>query len=317
MRRASLIFLFFLANAWAKPNPLVGSAEASFSQYDYPQAFHLWTEILAKDSTNDAAALQVANLQFFFEGRQAARDGLARHFLTRGDSMPRESRRNLLSRWRVLQSSFLTEEGQSLFLQAGERAAQGDLPAAVALNGRALALEKGNLELIRFRARCEWKLENFSAHYESLKQAHAEFPFDPLVQQELAEAHLRFQQPQRVVEMWEKDSEAFSLRKRLALVFAYLDTGNESKAAALMVRPSEAKLGTPPAWNFLYGALAARRGSPPEAFHYWSNFLAQLEKKPPPVSDAYRLADRAGEVRAWIARKAALKNAPPVTKNVS
>jgi hypothetical protein len=136
------------------------------------------------------------------------------------------------------------------------------------------------------------------------------------LQEELAEAHLRFQQPQRVVEMWQKDTEAMSLRKRLALIFAYLDTGGDAKAATFLVRPPEAKKDEA-TWNFLFGALAARRGSDSEAVHYWESFLSQMEKFPPAAGDAYRLNQRAEEVRAWMARKASPKSGPPVTKNVS
>ncbi len=302
--------------ALAKPDPLSASAEYYFARHDYQQALRLWNEVLTKDPTNDAVALKVADLQFFFDGRQVAREGLAHHLSLRGEALSRENRRALLDRWRALETSFLTEEGQSLYLQAKEREAQGDCPGAIGLLTRAIAAEKGNLDLLKARARCEFQTENFSGHYESLKQAFAEFPYDVALQEELAEAHLRFQQPQRIVEMWQKDTEAPSARKRLALIFAYLDTGDESKAATLLVRPSDAK-GLDPSWNFLFGALAARRESIPEALSYWQTFLEQLEKGPVSASDPYRLSQRVEEVRAWLVRKAPPKSVPPVTKNVS
>jgi tetratricopeptide (TPR) repeat protein len=302
---------------WAKPDPLAATAEYYFSRNDYTQALRLWNEVLTKDPANDLAAGRVAELLLFFEGRRSARDGLARHLAARGDAIPREARRLLLERWRAIQSSFLTEEGQSLYLQARERETQGDCAAALALVARAIVLEKGHLDLLKFRARCEMKTENLSGHYESLKLAHAEYPYDSALQEDLAEAHLRFQQPQRVVEMWQPVTDPIPARKRLALVFAFLDTGEEARAATLLVRPPDAKKDTEAAWTFLYGALAARRGSVSEAVHYWETFLAQIKKQPPSSFDPFRLSDRAAEVQAWIARKAPPKSGPPVTKNVS
>ncbi len=315
--RALTLILFLGAAAWGKTDPLVSAAEYYFAHNDYAQALRLWNEVLQKDPVNDAVAIRVADLQFLFEGRQAAKEGLVKHLTARGESLSRDSRRALVDRWRTLQTAFLTEDGQSLYLQAREKEAQGDCASAIALATRALVSEKGNLELIRFRARCEWKTENFAAHYESLRQAYSEFPFDNSIQEDLAEAHLRFQQPQRVVEMWQKDPEVgLSVRKRLALIFAYLDTGMEARAATLLVKPADAKRDEV-VYNFLFGALAARRGSNLEALHYWEAFLTQLEKSPRSAGDSYRLTQRAEEVRAWVVRKSPPKSGPPVTKIVS
>lgn len=290
------------------------TAEYYFTHSDYPQALKLWTEVLTKDPTNDTAVGRVAQLQLFFEGRQAARDGLARYLASHGEALPRESRRLLLERWRVIQTSFLTEEGQSLYLQAREKETQGDCPAAVALVSRALVLEKGNTDLLKFRARCEFKTENFAAHYETLKQANGEYPFDLVLQEELAEAHLRFQQPQRVVEMWDGATEPFSTRKRLALAFSLLDTGADARATALAPKVGEPRATESP-WAFLLGALAVRRGNTTEAASVWEGFLKGLEGESVAASDPYRLKDRAEEARAWLARRIPPKSGPPVTKN--
>lgn len=301
----------------AKTDPLAQTAEYYFAHHDYQQALRLWSEVLTKDPTNDAAAIRIAELQFFFDGRQAAKESLVRHLASRGDSLSRDSRRAILERWRALQSAFVTEDGQSLYLQAREKEAQKDFQSALSLVGRALVLEKGNLELLRFRARCEWNTENYAAHYESLKQAYAEFPYDGPIQDELAEAHLRFQQPQRVVEMWQRESEPLPVRRRLALIFANLDTGGEAKAATLLIKPADTKKELDVVYSYLYGALAARRGSTSEALHHWELFLNQLAKQAPGPGDCYRLTQRAEEARAWIARKSPPKTVPPVTKNVS
>lgn len=316
-----LLLIFLSVDAWsAKTDPLATAADYYFARQDYAEALRLWKEVWAKDATNDAAALKVAQLELLNQGRAAARAVLVRQLeaLDREERGERDDRRALIEKWREIEGVFLTEEGQALYLQAKEKETQGDCAAALAIVSRAVLLEKGNLELLRFRATCERRTESFPAYYETLKSADVEFPFDSELKEELAEAHLQFKQPQKVVDLFAKEEGPPGPRRRLALAFAHLDLGEDAKAAHLVGKPNEVKSGgaTLP-WLYAQGLLASRKGATSEALAAWKSFLERLEHRAPAPWDPYRLKERAVSARAWVEAKEPPKSGLPVTKNVS
>src|SRR5262249_28815452 len=149
-----------------------------YSRYDYKQAYTLWSEVLKKQPTNLPALFRVAELKMLFEGRPAGRDLILKFLLTESSGLTGDARKSVRDRLNELQRVFLTDRGQSLYLQAVARTRKKDCQSAFGFLNQAAALENGNIRILKEKFRCEKSLGLSDRFYETTHLALDNDPYD-------------------------------------------------------------------------------------------------------------------------------------------
>lgn len=305
-RRVVLFVALFSLQAYGLPDPLAQSAEYYYSHYHYQQAYNLWSEVFKRQPENGQAVVRLAELKLMFEGRPAARDLLLQFLAGPGRGAAIEWRPAVKEKLARLASTFLTNDGQSLYAQAVVKARRSDCAGAGPLLGQAAALEKGNLRVLREKAACEKALQNWAPWYETLKLAVQENPFNAEVVEHLAEGHLYYKDPAKAVDLLGADSELTKSPRALTTYsIALLDTGEKPEALAhlqqLIERDKSAVIH--PIVSFGLGKiLAGRPATSVEAASYLERFLAVAQGTACEREgwDPYRCAERREEAQKLL-----------------
>ncbi len=301
--RTALALLFLVASAASARESLAPAAEYYSSHHDYKQAFLLWQEVARQEPENIRAALKVAELRLLYEGRDAARDGLLAFLRAHGDVLEPAEAEVVRGKIRQLGSLFLTDDGQSLFLQAEARVRSKDLSGAVALLQQAAAVEKGNLRVLKEKAKAEMAQAQFPLAYETWKLAALRDPFDSEVLDTLSEAHISAGAYAKAIHLFD-DVEPRTPRQQIALAAAYLETGSPRDAQPLLQSLLEKgkQGGLSPIVYALQGeVLAARRETLVEALAFLTQFDRMTEKAKLPEWDPYKQEERRKRVKTLIA----------------
>jgi tetratricopeptide (TPR) repeat protein len=287
------------ARAAVPADSLAIAAEYYFSRQDYPQALSLWSEVLKRKPDSVSALMRVAELKLLFGGRLASRDVLLGFLNSHGSSLPAESRLALRLKLGSLQSTFVTDEGQSLFLRALPKAQRQECAAALPLLTQAVGLEGGNLKVLHEKARCEKKLGLYPRLYETLKLAFDSDPFDVETRESLLETEIYFAEMANVVTSARRDPEAvLNARERTALAVALFETGAEAEALPLLqalVESEKTTSGSPILLYTLGRLFSGRSGGSGEAVSYLERFLSLAARPENTLIDGwdpYRCAEK-------------------------
>jgi len=250
----------------------------------------------------------VAQLKLLFEGRGGLGETLSKYLSANTGQLSLESKQLLKEKWGALQRVFVSDEGQSIFLQALARVRRKDCAGALAPLDQALGWEKGNIQILWEKARCENVLGSHELYYETIKSVFAADPFSLDALEAVMEAHIYFGQFEKVLTttlLW-KEEGLRSPKARTAFALALLETGNLSGARAwaqpLLDRDRSESL--PPIVYFLMGKiLVSQAGMTVEATGYLERFLSSVEitrRTETGVWDPYRTTSRAEEAKKLL-----------------
>ena len=292
---------------WASPDPVATAAEFYYCKQSYRQALQLWRKVLVREPTNLGAALRVAELTLLFEGRGPEKDFLLKFYSTTQAQLGVVARETLENRFGALQGMFLTDEGQSDYLQALSHARYNDCSGAAAFLAQAAQLEPGNIKVLREKAACERKLGSYNTLYETLDLAVDTYPFDSRVVDNFVETDSYFGQYAKVLGFLQKYPEMrSSMRASTAYAVALAETGDVSAVRSLQAFIAQEKsAGVHPVVLFELGKLlASRPDSAGEATLYLERFgLAAAHPENTTIEswDPYRCAEKKDEAARLLA----------------
>ena len=298
------IVLFVASSIIAAPVPantqLITSAEYYFAHQDYTRSFELWSRYRQLHPENFQAAMRVSDLKLYFEGRDSAVKELQKYSALTGAVLNAEHRRLVREKHYSLATTFLTDEGQSLYFRGVQREKLGDASAALSLFQQSAPLEKGNFLVLKARARAEKMLAMRERMYESLIAARDVFPFDNEVLENLFELQVFLGAPAELVASLKKNRlSLFTPRQKLAIAVAQAEAGDASIAMSLFQElvSKEKQITVHPISYFYLGKLhASRAGHSQEAVYFLERFKIALSR---PESlliegwDPYRSTERA------------------------
>lgn len=271
--------LVFIASRAALPaysDPFVSAAEYYFSRQSYPAAFELWSKVLSREPENVSALLRVAELKLLLEGRLASRDILLKFLGQRAGTLTNEAEQLIQSKHTLLQSLFLTDEGQSLYLRAMTKIQRKDFAGAAPLLTHALSLENNNLRILKEKAKCEKYSKAYDRFHETIQSAFESDPYDMEIIDNLVETYVYYKEYPKIVSLFRKTPNNLKTnRQRLAFGIALLEVGIPQDAIFVLQGLIERGKNTAihPIALYAMGRLMNARGQTVEAGYYWDRFL--------------------------------------------
>jgi tetratricopeptide (TPR) repeat protein len=292
--------------ALAPSDSLSIAAEYYFSRQDYNQSLALWSEVLKRRPDNLSAVYRVAELKLMFQGRVASRDVILGFLAGAGRNLNSDARRDIKLKLGELQSTFVTDDGQSVFLRALPKIRHGDCQGAMALLVQAAGAEGGNLRVLQEKARCEKTLGLYERFYESLRAAFDSDPFDESVRENLFEAYVYNGEMAKVIAMAKEGDSTLSLRERIAYAVALTESGAEAAALPILQNTIEQEklTGVPPIVLYALGkAFAAKPDGLAEATSYLERFLGAAARPENTLIngwDPYRSAEKLEQAKKML-----------------
>ncbi len=205
------------------------AAEYYYDHGNFPLALSLWEPALKKNPRDLKALQRVAELTLLLRGRSA----MAELFMeSASDSWPVEVRSKLLGVFWDLQTRFLTDRAQELYLQAVQKRSRKDFEGAAALLTQASSQEPGQPLVLRALAQTEWDQGSYEAYFTSLKGAWKSYPFDSGQRIQLAEAFLYFKQYSAALSLL-KGASALGERGLLVRAVSLFEMGDYAEAKSL------------------------------------------------------------------------------------
>jgi hypothetical protein len=307
MRILWVFFVSYICNAAV--DPLSIAARYYSDHYDYKQSYALWLELYRRSPENIDYFLHVLERKLLLEGRTSVKDALVEWVEKRSQSLRKEEWLVVREKAANLRAAFLSDDGQSLYLQSLPKIERGDCNSALSLLNQALAFEKDHALILWERAKCEKKSGDFERYYQTLKTI---WELDPLFSDpydDLAEAHLYFRDNHSVLtlftNMWSEG--ARTVRQRTALAVALADSGNLVSARPLLIGLLDLskRSAANPIVLFWLGKLRLEDHQfSAEAQVYLEAFQASLKqpesKNPATPWDPYRLTERAQEAQKLL-----------------
>ena len=289
------------------PDPFSLSAEYYYSKYDYKQAYQLWGEVLNRQPSNLHALFRVCEMKVLFEGRMSCRDLALKFLETQGPTLGGEGRRSVREKIDEVSKVFLTDRGQSFFLQALAKTRKKDCNSAFPLLTQAASLEKGNVRILKEKLRCEKSSSLLDAFYETTKLAYESDPYDSEVAENLIELYIYHQEFDKIVALQKRDVDApRSPRQRLAAAVAQYEKGNlKESLAGLQAILDQEKPGNihPEVW-FTIGRIYAKKPElASEASTYLERFLSSMTRPEKLLIDGwdpYRAGEQGAEAKKLL-----------------
>ena len=293
------------AATFRSQDPLEMAAEYYFSRHDYKEALKLWNKVLDKNPKNVDALMRVSELSLMFGSRELSRKVITDFLDKWSQKITPDQVKLIHSKLKDLQSKFLSDEGQSLYLQATSKMEHKDWERSLELLKQALAQEQGHLEILRQKAICEKQLGNFAEFYATLKQAFEADPYDPQLMEWMSEAHLYFKQFENALTALKGPTkELTTVRQELAFAFASIKTGKVDQAIPILKNLLSRKKGQLPdvAYYALGLALYQKPEAHTEAARYLKLFLSLRQQHPPTGWDPYAELVTTTEAKKMIAQ---------------
>ncbi len=274
MRVVLLSVLFFPTNIFALES-LRFASEYYYEKADYGQSISLWNELAKSEPTNLNALFRVAELKLIFEGRPSARSTLNSYFLLEGSPLQDSVLKDRLKR---ILTIFLTDESQSLYLQAKQKMREKNFEGALTLLEQADQLENGNIQVLIEKARCEKALKAYENFYKTLRLAFQLNPLNESLLEELYEAGIYFGEAKRVLESHRQEWLIFgSSRYRTAYSVGLVEAGKNAEALPILQALVEKERFTSvhPIVFFMMAKVLSQKGNfHSGARYYLEKFLA-------------------------------------------
>lgn len=327
---ALLILIIFSRGVCALvPSKTTGSAakhslfdlgSESFSRQNYSEALSLWSEALKQQPDSSEVALKVCELKVLLESRPACRNFASDFLSTSGALMGDKARKNFEQRYHSIQSLFLTDEGQSVYLQALARVNRKEVEEALRLFNQAEHFEKGNLKVLKEKAKSELTLGLMDPYFETVRQTYEIDPFDSDAVEALVEIYFFRKQFEKIMQLYAKDPAQFgTIRNKTSYAVALAELDNVRAMPLLQSILSNSKVVKPPpiVWFQLGKGLAKKSDSERDAVNYLNRFLVMTDDaKDKALStrkwDPFNVQDKRQEARNILST---LKHQKPTPKS--
>lgn len=256
------------------PTPLY-QAEEHYRRHEFRQAYDLWLTIYPKQKDHLNAALRLSELKLLFEGVEPAVSVLQDFYKRTSNWLPARSKKELTDRWKQYRSTFLTDQGQSLFYQAQAKESRNDWEGTLSLFEQAQGLEKGNWLISLGRVRCLRRLRDTAKLKQALVQARELFPFDDSILLQSLEVRANRGEFSELNELLQKNSWIDRVPDRALLAQAYASVQSAkymdaAKQVASLV--SKRKPKPHPMAYFILGKSSFFRGERALASFYLKRF---------------------------------------------
>lgn len=283
------------------------AADYYYTRHDFRQAFQLWKEVFKRQPDSVRALMRVTELKLMFESRQSSRDTLLKFLETNEDRLEPKVKKNLREHLGTLQSTFVSDEVQSTYLQAKPRLRYKDWAGALVLLNQALSQDPGNFSILKDKALCEFKLAQWEKFADTTKLAYEAFPYDNEVLENHLESMVYRKDFAAVVAVGKKDPELLiSERLHTSYAFALLELGPSAEATAILQGMLEEKRGKvrPAILYYSLGKALFHRGTvKTDTLRSLEKFLSTVPNPLPTseVWDPYHLSEKVEESKKMIA----------------
>lgn len=293
------LFIAGLAIGSVLPNdPLISAAEYYFEKNQYDDSLKLWGELSRRYPSNISVLRRLVDHQFLLLGRVKARETLVSAMRQPGISP--EQALSLQDKLNDLNARFISDDGQSSYLQGVAKSRHGEFAKAEKLLEFASRAENVNTTVLNELVRCQAAQGAWDRYTASLQQLFSLNPFDWKLRLNLAEALIFQAQPAQALATLGSPSEIpRSVPHQVAYAAALFDSGDRNRSIAIfteVVKHHETV--HPIAWYYL-GTL----GNPNLAEHsrlYIQRFQRAAKKLKPAAGgfDPYRTSERLQQIEA-------------------
>jgi tetratricopeptide (TPR) repeat protein len=273
------------------------AAEYYYENGNFPLALALWEPVLKKNPRDPKSLQRVGELTLLLRGRSAMIELFTVALAAGG---PLDNRNKSLGVFWELQSRFLTDRAQELYMQAFQKRSRKDFAGASGLLRQAASLEPGHALVLRSLAQNQWDQGDYDGYFTSLKAAWKSYPFDSHQRVQLAEAFLHFRQYGAAVSLLKGAGATLGERGLLALAVGLFETGEyaEAKPIALSLvakalHPTDLSVA-----HSLLGQLSFRAEGPSlQTSNLYSQFLSLYAE--PQLFDPFHIKDRVTEAQRY------------------
>ncbi len=281
-------------------HPMERAARRFESTHELDRAEPLWLTLLQHEPRNQHYLSHLALVRLTRTGRAAARESLKPFWSLKNDKVPVDRLSNeLREAVERVEQSFLSDEGQSYFLQGKSRFEVGDLTGAVPYLDKAIAVEHEHGGSLWLRALVAKGLGRNDVHLDLLSKLNQFNPSDAKIAEELAEAFLMADKFQMVQELtnspWHPSSSS-----RFNLADLYARYKNKEVRVSEIMRWVERSKDQPIVYYMAGHILKSQDEFQEASRRYFKRFVSALENpKPATITswDPYRLQEKLGEVK--------------------
>jgi len=203
---------------------------------------------------------------------------------------------------------YLTDLGQSFYLQALVHSEHQQWQEALSLVELARTHEGEHLSLLRLKAQCEFNLKDFKSRLSTLEALYRLEPWNLEFKENLVENYYHEGYPDKVLEVTKMTTESVHLKTYSLLILS--EKKPKEVLPQLLTLTDHATKETPAVLWFALGRAYEDKGSHTESHKAYKTFLAKTANFSlgPTGWDPYRLEDKRKVAQAE------LKETPPATK---
>lgn len=293
------VIFFFSSLLWIckgafSSDPLIETALYFHDRHQFEESLKLWQPLAKRYPGNVQILLKLADQELWVFGKARARETLLSAL--RGSAISIEHKLMIRERLAYLNALFLTDEGQSNYLQALSRAKHGDLAKSESLLVTANRAETLNSSVLRQLAKIQAQQNAFDRYTDTLKTLVELEPYEWKSKVLLADAYLHQGRPAVAIPLLKAGLEttrSVALLTRLAS--AQFEMGDTEIAVANLRNLSRATNPHPIVWYYLgRWSESAKRTSAKRYFHNFLDSSKTVTPETPP--DPFRLASRVEEI---------------------
>ncbi|MBI3295519.1 MAG: hypothetical protein HYZ71_12405 [Deltaproteobacteria bacterium] len=277
-------------------DPLVGSAEYYFEKHQFVISMKAWEDLNERYPYNPQILTKLADHQLLLLGRIRARDTLIA--AVQSGRLTPEGVEIVTQHLHIINAKFLTDDGQSNYLQARTRLGLKDFAKAETLLNSANRLEDSNTAVLLSLAECQFAQREIERYITTQKSLVAIDPGNWSLRLQLVEALLHESKATQALEFFGTPS---GIPKTEGVQLAYgvslYETGNWDGARTIFNALSQQReIVNPIAWYYL-GKLN-EMASKSSASYYFNRFIATAHNRKRPSWDPYKVDERVGQLMA-------------------
>lgn len=289
-------FLFaFLSSApifaFIPSDPLVGSAEYYFEKHQFVLSMKAWEDLNQKYPLNPQIIIKLADHQLLLTNRSRARETLVAALQT--NKLEAESQKLLQNHLNEINTKFVTDEGQSNYLQAQARVNQRDCAKAESLLETANRYELNNSAVLDLMAKCQLEQHEGERYTATVRTLLSTDPTNWVRRLRLVESLLHDSKATQALEVLGNPA---AIPKTNAAQLAYgvtlYETGNWDASVRVLNTLAQGREGVNPI-VFYYLGKTSERSNKPTASSYFNRFVVSARERKDRTSwDPYKIEDR-------------------------